>query len=230
VPKLYAKLRRAAWKGDERGVAKYREGLHHVEEAIKRFADRALVSMLDEAQPFGATDVAVTGVEIASNRVQIVIGCASVSPELAHITLEEQSGWLIATIRKPGWIAQLSAERRAILELALAGFYKLCGVELVREQLEAAIGTAPYDVATEGLVVWPGAGYATEVIYDLHAREPVATVRGASLAGEPISLGGKHALFGREPIAWSAWTGAWQALARGEPHASITPGPSLVKA
>ena len=39
-------------------------------------------------------------------------------------------------------------------------------------------GTA-YDIADEGLVVWPGAGYETEVVYPLSSAGPlVPTIRG----------------------------------------------------
>ena len=244
IPKLYAKLRRAAWKGDERGVAKHREALHHVEEAIARFAERELVALLAEAA--GLIDLAVLEVAIASNRVTIELGCASVSPERATIAFEEQSGWLVASLRQRGWIdgagsspavsaadgrrgsidgagssPAVSAaegrrgsidgdERRRVIENALVGFYKRAGVDLVREQLEQVLGRTPYDVCDEGLVMWPGGGYETEVIYDLRSRDLPVVVRGPRPAAPPPSLAGRHALFGREPLEWRAWISAWE--------------------
>ena len=95
IPKLYAKLRRATWKGDERGIAKHREGLHHVVEAIEKFADRELVSLLDEAASFRADDVRVEVVEMGSNRVQIMLACPSRGHTPAVITFEQQSGWVV---------------------------------------------------------------------------------------------------------------------------------------
>src|SRR5439155_2901857 len=47
IPKRFTKLRRAAWKADERAVARHRAELHHVEDAIHKFADRELVTMLN---------------------------------------------------------------------------------------------------------------------------------------------------------------------------------------
>ena len=40
-----------------------------------------------------------------------------------------------------------------LLATALVGFYKLCGVDLTREQTEAALGpkSPPYDVDEQGL-------------------------------------------------------------------------------
>ena len=227
IPKLYSKLRRAAWKRDERGVAKHKEGLHHVEEAVEKFAVRELVSMLVEAAPFRARDVCVHAVEIASNRVRIELQCPSVGPGVVAIGFDEQSGWLVAGIREHGWLVQLDARRRAIFELALAGFYQLAGVELVREQLEAVLGASTYDIAGDGLVLWPGGDYASEVVYDLSSRSLAPRVRGTEPSGTLPTFTGKRAVFGRETIAWSQWESAWERVAAGDDVPRVTVGPKL---
>jgi len=238
IPKLYTKLRRAAWRDDERGVAKSKEGLHHVEEAVATFVDRQLVSMLNEVPSFTPTDVTVTHVDIGSNRVQIELACPSVARESARIRFEQQSGWLVASIPEVGWLAQLDDQHRRIFEIALTGFYKLSGVELVREQLEQALrgddsAPPPYDIADEGLLVWPAGAYDTEAIYDLRGRKLVPAMRdpaGAvkSFDGGLPDLGGRHALFAREPLYWSVWSTAWQQIARGEPPMPLLVGPRLL--
>jgi hypothetical protein len=234
IPKQYAKLRRATWKGDDHDVAKHREALHHVEEAIWKFADRELVSMLNEAKPFRAHDVAVHDVELGSNRVRIVLACPSVDGEHAAIVLDQQSGWLVAGVPQLGWIDRLADDQRAMFETALAGFYKLAGVELVREQLESLLrgrddaAPPPYDISDEGLVVWPGDGYESEAVYALNARELSPLLRGAPCDRVPPSLTGLHAVFGKEPIRWSAWTRAWEQLAAGAAPPRIVVGPSLL--
>lgn len=233
IPKRFTKLRRAAWKTDERGVARHRAELHHVEDAIHKFADRDLVTMLNEATPFRISDIAVAGVAIGSNRVQIELACPSRSPERARITLEQQSGWIVAGIPERGWIDRLDEDQRRILEIAIAGFYRRSGVDLVREQLEHALAgddePPPYDISDEGLVVWPGHGYQTEAVYDLRAAFPVPRMRGATWSGELPPLAGHHALYFREALAWSAWTSAWEQLARGEQPVAIAVGPSLIR-
>jgi hypothetical protein len=225
IPKLYTKLRRAAWKGDERAVARHRTALHHVEEAIRRFAERELVSLLVESSTFGADDLRCEHVSIASNRVQIALACPSVGAKPAVIAFEEQSGWLLASLREPGWVTALPEEQRAVLENALAGFYKLAGVDLVREQLDEVLGDVPYDVSAEGLVAWPGAGYATEVRFNLRVREPRPSVHGPALSEPPPVLAGKHARFGHEPLAWRRWVEAWEA----ERPPRIAVGPALIR-
>ncbi|HZJ68307.1 MAG TPA: hypothetical protein VFD36_32620 [Kofleriaceae bacterium] len=233
IPKRFTKLRRAAWKGDERAVAKHRAELHHVEDAIHKFAHRDLVSMLNEAAPFRITDVAVAHVAIGSNRVHIDLACPSRSPDRARIAFEQQSGWIVAAIPERGWIDRLDDDQRRILEIALAGFYRRSGVDLVREQLERAIAgddePPPYDISDEGLIVWPGHGYQTEAVYDLRAAYLAPRVRGVPWSGELPSLAGQNALYFREALPWAAWTSAWEQLARGEPPAPIAVGPSLIR-
>lgn len=236
IPKLFAKLRRAAWRADPAAAARASEGLHHVEESVRTFVDRQLVSMLVETAAFRATDVASGHVEIGSNRIQIELRCPSVAPEPATIRFELQSGWLVASVRALGWIRQLSPEQREILEIALAGFYKLSAIDLVREQLENALAESPsesappYDVSDEGIIVWPGSAFDTEIIYALRSRRLSPKVRGADYGGPVIDLAKRHALFGREPLYWATWTTTWQQIARSEPPAKVIVGPSLVPA
>lgn len=238
IPKLFTKLRRAAWRNDLHAVSKHKEGLHHVEEAVGTFVERQLVAMLNEGSAFRATDVAVEHVEIGSNRVQISLVCPSVGPAPATIRFELQSGWLVAGLPQPGWIEQLAADQRQIFEIALAGFYKLAAVDLVREQLEQALqshpGTdaPPYDISDQGLKVWPARGFEVEVIYDLRAPSLRPAVHGAQdhAAVEVIDLAGRHAMFGHEPLYWSVWSTTWQQIARGEPPMRIIVGPSLLPA
>ncbi len=233
IPKLYTKLRRAAWKDDERGVHKQHEGLHHVEEAVSTFVDRQLVSMLNEVPSFKPTDVAVSHVEIGSNRVQFELVCPSINAEHCKVRFEQQSGWLVASIPEAGWISALDEHHRRIFEIALTGFYKLSGVELAREQLETALqgdGSAPppYDIADEGLLVWPAGAYDCEAVYDLHAKRLIPLMRGEKFDGGLPDLDKRHALFGREPLYWSVWSTAWQQIARGEPPMPLLVGPSLL--
>jgi hypothetical protein len=236
IPKLFTKLRRAAWNHDTSAISKHKEGLHHVEEAIGKFVERQLVAMLAECPPFGAGDVALEHVEIGSNRVQVTLVCPSVGPEPATLRFELQSGWLVAGIPVAGWIARLSAGQQQIFESVLAGFYKLAAVELVREQLEQALQShpgapaPPYDVADEGLVVWPARAFEVEIVYDLRAPSRKPVVRGAEYRGEVIDLAGRHAMFGHQALYWSVWSTTWQQVARGDAPMRIIVGPGLLPA
>jgi len=183
IPKAYAKLRRAAWRGDP-SQAKHRETLHHVEEALHHFVEREFVALLRQVD----WEVSVGEVQIASNRVRIQL-CGPGGPP-AWLAFEEQSGFILAGLRARGWISGLDPERRRVLGNALAGFYKLAGVDLVREQIEAWLpGPSPYDVADEGLAVWPGADFGKEIVYDLRTQVP---------------------MFAKQAVTWRAWVTIWQ--------------------
>lgn len=232
LPKLFARLRRATWKGDARGVAKARDGLHHVEDAVRKFADRQLAAVLNQDLIFRATDVAVVHVEAGSNRIRIDLACPSLGAGLATLAIEEQSGWLVASAPGRGWLTACDGEQRRVLEIALAGFYKLSGIDLVREQLEAALADGglpgvPYDLADDRLVVWPGDGFEVEVVYDLTNPALPPTIYG-TWSGAVPALAGRHARFGHEPIATDAWATTWERLAHGMQPPPLLEGPPLL--
>ena len=233
IPKLFTKLRRAAWKQDTRSISKHKEELHHAEEAIGIFVERQLVAMLVEGDAFGVRDVALGHVEIGSNRVQATLVCPSLGQEPAILRFELQSGWLVAGLPEAGWLARLSPAQQQIFEIVLAGFYKLAAIDLAREQLEHALQSRPeeppppYDIADEGLVVWPAHAFEVELVYDLHRAAP-PVVRGAEYHGEVIDLAGRHAIFGREPLYASVWSTTWQQIARGDAPMRVISGPSLL--
>jgi hypothetical protein len=234
IPKLFTKLRTAAWQHDTRATAKAKESLHHVEEPILLFVERHLASMLNESSAFSGHEVSAGEVAIGSNRIQVELACPSIAPDVMVLRIELQSGWIVAGIAEPGWLAKLDATQREVFQIALAGFYKLAAVDVVREQIEHLLAEgsdAPppaYDFGDEGLLVWPGRGFETELVYDFRSRRVRSHVRGAPLASEPLALRRKHAVFGNEPLYSSVWTTAWQQIARGEHPISVIAGPSLL--
>jgi hypothetical protein len=240
IPKLFTKLRRAAWKDDARAVARHKEALHHVEEAVERFIERQLVEVLNQSGAMAAAaagsaatsagPVACAGVEVGSNRVQIALTCERVAPQPATLRFELQSGWIVVGIPEPGWIDHLSEPARAVLEIALAGCYKLAAVDLVREQLERALepqpaaAAPPYDIADEGLVVWPAQGFELELVYDLRDPHLRVTARGPAVdrAPEPAA---PLAEPGREPAVPAA---AAEPAAVAEPAAAAEPAAQAI--
>jgi hypothetical protein len=208
IPKLFAKLRRAVRAGKPTGKA--REELHHVQHAVRTFVERELCRLLSESPRWKGGPLEVREVQIASNRIRI--GIATSAGEPMFIALEEQSGRLVASVPTPGFSAQLDDDARATLEAALAGVYTMAAVDLVREQVQAELGRGvAYDVADEGLVVWPGDGYATEVVYNLdHTGTLEGTVRGKAPEVAPKTLDAHRLVFARQPISWDAWVSAWK--------------------
>ena len=232
LPKLFGKLRRATWKNDDQAVARAREGIHHAEESLWRFADRQLVSMLNQSFLFRASDVAVHHVEATASRVRIELVCPSVGEGIAAIVFEEQSGWLVASVPERGWFDAVTAAERPVLEIALTGFYKRSAIDLVHEQLarvlaDGGLTSVVYDLTDERLSVWPSAGFEVEIVYDLRTPALTSTVRG-TYDGPVPRLAGTHAIFAHEPVATEAWFTTWERLALGMEPAPLLKGPPLL--
>jgi hypothetical protein len=215
LPKLFARLRRAERRalrtGDRRAARKQREALHEVEEAVRRFVERDLLAVLDRSKSWGGALVECGEVALGSNRVRIELRCPGLSDAGLRIAFEEQSGWLVAGVAEPGWLGRMSAEQRRALRAALAGLYKYAGVDLLREQVEAALGGASYDIADEGLVVWTGPRGETEAVYDLRAEGELTprVIAGNATAPLPM-LSAAPLLYRKVPLPWGLWVDVWE--------------------
>ncbi|MEE2713342.1 MAG: hypothetical protein VX913_11255 [Planctomycetota bacterium] len=193
LPKAYARLRKAErksrWTGAFIPARKQREVLLHVEHDIAHWVERELLALLSDAAGWGGAPVEIARVDVGSNRIRVALSSSSDGADLLVLSFEEQSGWLVAQIAEPGWLPALDARRRAVLHDALCGLYHTAGVGFVREDVEHRLGspTPPYDIADQGLVVWPGPGYEHEEVRDL----------------EPL-------LLGRAPVLWADWVAAWE--------------------
>src|SRR5206468_11408038 len=113
-------------------------------------------------------------------------------------------------VARPAWLSRLDAEQATVVALALTGFYKEAGVDLIREQIEASFAPAcpPYDIRDDGLVVWPGRDFATEAVYDLQQRPEI---RARVVAGEPRGewpvLRAEQLVFRNRAFEGSDWVG-----------------------
>jgi hypothetical protein len=238
LPKLYAKLRRAERRafriGTWRSALKLRENLHHVEDSIRRFTERELLAFLPLVgcvagppipsssnqpeertgnAPYGKSAIHLVTVEAGSNRIRLELACAAAAEANLELKFEEQAGWLLAHVSRSGWLAQLGSPEKEIFTVALTGFFKKAGVDLLREEIEQCFApeSPPYDIAAEGLVVWPGKDYEAEVVYDL-SEGPVLHPR--PVEGQPPmmmpQLKADELLFRNRPFAWQQWVDAWE--------------------
>ncbi|MFO0661137.1 MAG: hypothetical protein U0165_15085 [Polyangiaceae bacterium] len=224
VPKIYSKLRRAR---DDAGASKQRAELHHVEEALRHFASRELEALLEASPRWSAGEVTVGEIEISSNRIRIGIECASLGPT-EWVVFEEHSGWVLGSATARGWLSGLDAEHRSLVEAALAGFFKQAGVDMVREQISRCLPEgSTYDIAEEGLVVWPDARLETRLVYPLSSRgKLVPKVQGPAPTTQPPELDPKKLLFKEQAIDWKNWVAFWEApSALGK---SVYQGPPLL--
>ncbi len=142
----------------------------------------------------------------------IELECSEFDDGPLELVFEEQSGWLWSQIVCTGWVGSLSAKQRQVLLTAIVGFYRLAGVDLVREQIAASFAPRdiPYDVDEEGLLIWPDGQFRDEAVYNLRHHLtvrpwPRAVVRTHDLPSLPV----EHLIFSRTSLAWSDWSQQW---------------------
>jgi hypothetical protein len=232
VPALFRKLRRAERRGRMHDVRRLTDELHHVEEAVERFVLRELKMTLALSGRFPeAADLYVAEVHLTPARIAIDIGCAAYDLPPLELAFEEQSRFLVAHIAHAGFASTLDAPRRAALEAALLGLYKLAGIDLVREHIATLFPDKPrYDIGPRGLVVWPASegaegarppDYTTEVVYRLRLDHALIEpdVRGPHPRRPPPPIRVADIAFKQRLVDWPRWTAAWSASAAQGPSA-----------
>jgi hypothetical protein len=208
VPKSFAKLREAQVKRDFARESRARLQLEHAAEAIDHLVERELLGYLRESRRWSDSAMPDARVALATNRVRIELDRRD-DREPITISIEERGGWLIGGVERRGWLDDLSVAQRTALVDALAGFYKLAGVHLVREQLAAALGLAAdrIDCRPRGLVIDPAS--ATPVT--INAIEGPTLRADLPLDGREIPpLPIEAVRFDELPIHWEDWVERWE--------------------
>ena len=250
LPKLYERLRRAAQREDRggrqsmrerqrrqgRGLETFRKGIRRVGQSVRHFVERELCAVLAQSPRWRFGPVVLKRVELSSNRIRATLVCKQLSERPCELTIEEQSGYLMAGTSKPGFLVELQRSSRTgslIFENALAGLYQRAEIDIVHEQLIAELGgDVNYDISDDGLLVWPEPDFKTELLYRIHKpNKPtlVPIVRGAPPKRPPPTLDTHQTLFRKQSLTWPAWVTAWSAAERAEGAiARVIRGPSLL--
>jgi hypothetical protein len=216
VPRLYARLRaaerRAAHDGLWRDARTYRQALHVVEQAVRRFVTREFVAVLNAAPAWGERKLSVGRVQLGTNRIRVEL-CLEGVEAPAALEWEDRSGWLVAGWAEPGWVPELSPTAARLFENALTYLYRRAGVWLVREHVRANLppGAVHTDVTRAGLLVWCGSREAAPVLYDLTRRSDELRPRTPDNlypAAGPV-LDAHRLVFARVRLTWPQWLAAW---------------------
>jgi hypothetical protein len=217
LPKIYAKLRKAERRAyrprQTRAAHIQREALHHVEETIRHFVDRELVNLLRASQSWHIATLASAQIKLGSNRIRIELRCPELGKTSLWIAFEEEAGWLVAGIPTPGWLHQVAPDQARSLRIALAGIYKLAGVHLIREELEASFKPCcpRFAVVAQGLAVWPDAKFHLEVLYDLKAKGLANPKTTGDLPATKLPvLDPTQVVYKNVPLTWETWVEAWE--------------------
>jgi hypothetical protein len=222
VPKLFARLREAEREairtGSWRTARTCRTSLAGVEQTIRRLVERELVKLLQESMRWKGEPVHVGKVMLTPTRIGIEL-LQGTTALAVRLEWEEQAGWLIASIREPGWLETLDNVPRQDVTTALAGLYKLAGIDLVSEQVRENLPPrANFMVTERDLIVETGPLREAAVRYDLtRPRGPLKpyTLEGAAAASWP-ALDPNRVIFARVPLSWQQWVDNWQSSPDGK--------------
>jgi hypothetical protein len=232
IPRLFARLRRAereaAESSDWRAARAARHALQEVETSLRHFVERELVALLHEAASWHGQSLSVGQVELASNRIDIELRHGEYPNRPLWLAFEDRASWLTVHLRERGWLDALPAEQLRCFTTALASLYKLAGVDLVLEQVQANLppGSAGFELTAQGLRVWLDPGHEIAVVYAL--SDPREVLQPRTPTGSPtlnaVPLDARRVMFGRVSLSWKDWLEIWQKDQDGKGHPRLFSG------
>ena len=236
LPKIYRKLRKLEHQDASLGRftsrRSTREQLHHVEHAIQNFVERELISLLQKCPMWRDYPLRCTGIDAASNSFCVHLACSKLSDDPLQLRIQEQSGWLVASMSAPGWLAGSSPAQSNSFLNALEGFYRKCGIDLVREQVESSFTKHyPYDIESSGLLIWPTKNFDIEIAADLKTElniQPLPAIPAAEVGLVAISR--ESVIFSATETLWDEWELRWDAQSNNPSNNSTLSEPSKTPA
>lgn len=219
IPKRFAKLRgtekEAAATGRWNAVRKHLGVLEGVHLRVRRFVDRDLLWLLNEASCWNGSRIYLAQTSLAVNRVRVELRLDETDGAM-FIEFDARNGWLLGSLSGLDAIQQLSRDQREALAMAVAGLYKAAGVDLIRQEIENQLPSPPplYDLDENQLVIWPSGMPKTTIRYELDDQlsTTLYTIDGP-VPPEIPDVQIPRVLFGQIPLAWSSWVETWETLA-----------------
>jgi PAS domain-containing protein len=218
IPKLYAQLREAereaSTTGNWRAARVCRHALEEVQRTIQQLVARELLLLLQPSSLWPNQPLSVGQVTLSCNRIRIELKHAEFPEQPVWLAWEDHAGWLVAGIRQSGWLNHLNPAQRQTLTTALAGLYKLAGIDLVREQVEAHLPATVtcYDITERTLILWLTQRNGKAILYDLEDLKGQLRPRtpdGAYALDWPV-LDARQLIFAQVSISWQQWVETWQ--------------------
>ncbi len=193
LPKLFARLRKNLRHGKGQSARKQQEALAEVSESLHHFVERSLLALLAASRDWGPSlSLTLEQIRLATRRITLELSCRGLAEERLILLLDQHGGLLAAGFAQAGFLGQATPEQRQTFLDALAGFYKLAGVNLVREQIAAHLPQlGEYLITANGLV-------------------PLANPQ------QTIPLQGLE--FSATPITWKDWVETWERDRHGKGH------------
>lgn len=217
VPRLFGKLRaagrRAIRTGDWKAVHKHGESLQHVEDSVRDFVERELLSLLSECRQWQRHPLEIAAIRLAANRATVQLRHPGLPGDPVELGFQERGGWLMADMPQRGWLDAAPYDQRTTFLDAVNGFYKCAGVDLVWDRVVPRLGADIYwyDINRDGILVWRDARYSSAGMYKLRdTGATVALTTPLSFVRELPEATVDEILFSRRPLPWDEWVAMWQ--------------------
>lgn len=228
LPKLFTKLRTELHvvgdRNHDRNVERYRDGIEAIEVTVRRFVDRTFCAILQKEGGATFAEIQAGPIELATNRIAVAFVLkAGDDRDPLWIEFEDLGSWLCARVVDAGWMTSLAGDDRERLNVAVAGLYKLAGVEIVHEHLDPVLSgvTNWKQFSPGGLVIHGRERFEETARYPLLSEEEVLLPQpldgeefsdqdghGAGRTSWPI-LSRREALFEKAEIPWEGWVKTW---------------------
>lgn len=212
VPRLFARLRvaeqHACWTRNWAAARACRAELEEVSRSLKRFVSRELLRVLEESPTWPNQRVSVGNVELTIKRILIELHHADFPTRPVRFEFELRHSALVAAVCDTGWLDRLTPIQLHSFTAALASLYKLAGVDLVCEQIQANLPdpSATWDVSRNGLVVSLGS-QGPSITYCLRESDELAHPPDPASAARAIEA--SRLVFARRPLNWNQWVANW---------------------
>lgn len=215
LPKLFRRLRRL--EHQEPSFKRFsarraaRGQLEHVEMALRNFVQRELIRLLQLCPAWGGTGIRCGHIHTASNSFLLELESPTLGEQPIRLLFQEQSGWVVASVAESGCLRFASADQLRSFQNALEGFYRKCGIDMVREQMEAKfLHGHQYDINWEGLAIWPHGMFSHELTVNLNRKGHLRPLPAAEAAAAGIPPTEREAvLFYETGTNWSDWVLLW---------------------
>ncbi len=226
MPKLYAKLRRAARRArgasNANPILHHLATLHHYETNVQRFVERELLALLQESHSWSGLAVSVAHSRLATNRIEVELVNPSSGGESTYLVFEDRDGWLLAYLRDVGWLSQLDDQQRQVLAVCLIGLYKRAGVNLVVQQIVSNFQrqAVEIEVSSHSIRLFAIPLENSEASYALKGEQTWVSPITMDSDGRWPTIDRKEFMFDMLDIEWVEWVQFWQDEQSGKAHNS----------
>jgi hypothetical protein len=128
------------------------------------------------------------------------------------LTLQEKANWLAGRTEMPSWFDRLAPEQARALTVAITGFYKMSGVELVYDQIDECFApdVPPYELCDVGLEVRNSRDSDETVVYDLRSSPEQTPLVSPTTPSSLPTIDRQRLVFAASPIRWAQWVDLWE--------------------